>query len=175
LHNRSVALIASVLALGLLVAGCGGSDNGGESSGNTAASGSDAASTEGGEAGTIGKAAFLKRGNAICLAAKKKIEAQVTAALSNGASAKSSGEARLNEIVSTIIADRLQARLDAIRALGLPNGAEAEAGAALDLMQEQVEEAKTDPHSFAEAKESKRTENEPVKKLGLTVCPLAWL
>jgi hypothetical protein len=176
--------MVSALVLGMLVAGCGG--GGGESSGSAATAGSNAASTEGGakeaEGGTagteaaVGKAAFLKRANAICTAAKKKIEAQITAAFSKAASSgKSSGEDLIDEVVSTTVAASLQSRVDAIRALGMPSEGEAEVGAALDLMQEQVEEAKAAPRRFAESSESKRVVAEPVKESGLTACTLGWL
>jgi len=187
LHNRSVALIISALVLGLLVAGCGGSGNDGESSGSSTAASNDAASTEGGaqeaeggtagtEAAAIGKAAFLKRASAICNAAKKKIEAQITALFSKAAGAgKSKAEDLIDELISTTVAASLQSRLDAIRALGTPSEAEAEVGAALDLMQEQIEEAEADPHKFTESSESTRVVDEPIKESGLTACGLGWL
>jgi hypothetical protein len=186
LHNRSVALMVSALVLGLLVAGCGGGSNGGESSGGSTAAGNSAANAESGaqeaesgtgntEATATGKAAFLKQANAICAADKKKIEAEVTAALPKEALSESAGKARIEDIVSTVVATGLQSRLDAIRALGTPSEAEAEVNAALDLMQEQVEEAKTAPRRFAASREAETKANNPIEEVGLTDCTLGWL
>jgi hypothetical protein len=174
---RAFPAFVLVLAFGLLIAGCGGSDsNTSASEKASAAAGTEGSAAQGNapgsEAPTISKAEFVKRASAICAETKANLTKELTPELEGSRGASSKGK----EAISTTIQHNLAARLDSIRALGVPSEGEATVDEILSLMAEQLEEsAKLEPLKFSESKGAKLQADEPEKEYGLTACALSWL
>jgi len=121
--------------------GCGGGDDDGANAAGT------------GDDGAISKSAFLKEGNAICLDAKKEIEAELHSGKGNLVSATGVG---------------LQTEYDEIAALSAPTGDEAKVKAILEATRKTIAEIKTGNIGKA------TTQLEAAEKLageyGLTAC-----
>lgn len=153
---RAPRLTLSMAVLGLLLlAGCGG--GGGSESASTQTS---AQSSEQGAAakaqpmtGTLTKAQFLKKANAICV--------KGTAAMGKGDAAfwakhrpphgKTPGQALVNELQLQAILPVRTRELRQIRALGLPRGDEQRVEAILEAWREGVEKGEEEPSSLDSA------------------------
>ena len=133
-----------------LIAGCGGSDD---------------------SSSSLTKAEFVKKGNAICAAGNKEIEAGFEAFgkehhLSEN---KPPSEAESKEVAETILIPAVSKQVEQIRALGPPDD---EAEEVVDSAEESLEEAEDDPVGFVEGKggASFAETNKKARAYGLTVC-----
>jgi hypothetical protein len=148
------ALFAGVLAIAVVAAGCGGSDNN-----DTTAS--------------LTKAEFVKQGNAICRKGNAKIESGFEEFAEEhhlGKHQKPSKQV-LEEATETILIPQIKAQVEGIRALGTPEGDEGEVDEILSGAEEGIEEAEEDPAAFAESESPKfKQTNKKARAYGLTVC-----
>jgi hypothetical protein len=152
--KRLFALLAALAALGLIVAGCGASS----SNGTTSAS--------------IGKAEFLKKGNAICAKGNEEIgETFENFAKEHHLSEKNPPNKAELEEVSKEVTPVIRRQLNGIRALGLPEGAEQEAEEVFEAVEEGLEEVEQNPTVLAEEEgEPFEKANELSREIGLTKC-----
>lgn len=142
--KRILLPAAAVLAIALIVVGCGGS--GGDSS-------SDAGST--GEAAPLSKPAFIKQADAVCSNGKKEVEADFAAYLKKHkiegigteGESKAEAEARKTEIVMTIGVPAYQKQVKEIDALATPAGDEATIEEFIDAAKKGVEEVEEEPEA----------------------------
>jgi hypothetical protein len=146
LNKRLLALLAGVLALALVAAGCGSSDD------STTAS--------------LTKAEFLKQGNAICDAGNKEINAGFEEALPKG---KQPSEAELSEAMETVLIPSVTKQVEEIRALGAPEGEEEAIEDFLTGAEEELEKGEEDPASLATDASFNKTSQE-AEAIGLTSC-----
>jgi hypothetical protein len=124
--NRLIPLVLVVLGLALVGAGCGGGDN---KSGSTGSS-------------SISKTEFVRKGNAICAAGNKEIEAQARKIFGPH---KKPSKSETKQFASRVLLPSVQKQVDQIRALGAPAGDEAKVKAILDAAQQGVDKGKQDP------------------------------
>jgi hypothetical protein len=157
--NRLIPVLLIALGLALLGAGCGSSK---KDSSTTSASKSGSAS--------ISKKDFLKKGNAICKAGNKQINAQGKK-LFGGLKGKPS-TSQMTRFTKKVLIPSVQQQVDKIRALGAPKGDEAKVKAIVDAAQQGVEKGKQDPLALAQAKGGGplTKANKLARQYGLKVC-----
>lgn len=150
-----LAAAAALVALAVLVAGCGGGD-----------STTDATVT-------LTKAEFIKQGDAICKQGNAEIEAgfedfsEDNDIPQNQEPSKTQGV----EIVETVIVPNIKQQGEEIRALGAPEGEEGQVEDLLDSLDAAVSEAEEDPESLFDEKSDPFAEaNRQATDYGFEVC-----
>lgn len=153
MSKRLVALLAALVALALIVAGCG--SGGGSTEGTTA----------------LSKAEFVKQGNAICAKSSEEInEGFEEFVKENGLSKnKTPSKAVQEEAVETVLIPRVSKEVESVRALGPPDE---EAEAVLDAAEEALEKGEEDPIQFLKKESSGpfAKANKLAREYGLTKC-----
>lgn len=155
----TIALAASIAVV--LAAGCGGDDTTGSASGGTVSSSS------------ISKAAFIKQGDAICEAGRKRLAA---AGESIVTSPPREREALARELIPTVLVPVLKADIAGLRDLGAPRGDEEEVEAILEGFEEILERAEAEPQLFLTAggqgaADPWRATDKRAEEYGFTECP----
>ncbi len=190
MHRRAVALVAlmvGALALGLLMAGCGGGSDSGGSSGATGAASteSNAADTEsgsseaGGTAETVSpeKAAFTKKAEVICLKNNTKTAAELVHAYkkaeAEGVNTEPEGLKLEETVILSILVANAEAQKNGIGSLTPPSGDEAQIEAILDAYQAWIDEAKANPHKTSRAGETYEKARVLAGKYPLVKCGLS--
>jgi hypothetical protein len=142
-----VATVIGILAIGLLVAGCGDEDS---------------------EASTVPVATFVKKANAICTARGKEI----TTASSQAWDEKGDLHAIEIELIGSTMVPALEAEVDEIEALGVPSTGSNHVEATLGAIEEVAELGDTDPEKFSRTVEPFTKAENMAKKADLDACPL---
>jgi hypothetical protein len=150
MKRLKIGAIAAALVLIVAVAGCGGGSD--DSSSSTAAA--------------LSKEDFLKQGNQICADGNKEIEAASSQVFSSGKPSQDEMDAFVND---TLIPS-VQSQVDAIRALGAPEGDEDQVNAILDAAQGAIDEAKADPTLLEGNNDPFAETNKLANAYGLTEC-----
>lgn len=130
--GRSARWMAALAVLGLLVlSGCG--SGGGEST----------------STGTLSKAQFLKKANAIC-AKGTEVFGKGDAAFwkRHGGPSSNANEAMVNKLQLTVLVPVRKSELRQIRALGLPRGDEQRVEAMLAAWEEGIEKGEEEPQTL---------------------------
>ena len=148
-------VVVCALAGGLIAAGCGGDDDNSDSTDNGATTAVE----------TLSKSAFIQEADQICKEGNDQID-QAGKSLGGNPS-----DAEIQSFIDETVAPNVENQLDQIRALGIPEGDEAQVNAILDAAQEAVDKIKSDPSvitdngpdPFAEA-------NKLAKEYGLSTC-----
>lgn len=157
MSKRLIATAVGVLAIALIVAGCGGSSSD-DSTTSTA---------------SITKAELIKQGDAICQSGNKEIEAGFEEfAKENGLEENQEpSEAQAAEISETVLLPSIQKQIDAIRALGAPSGEEEEVSKILDTVEEEIEAAEEEPEALITTNTTPfKQGNELAQEYGFKVC-----
>jgi hypothetical protein len=155
LNKPVIGLLAALVAVAVIVAGCGSSSDTTEST------------------ASISKAEFLKQGNAICAAGNKEInEGFEKFAKENNLGHKEPSEAQFEELTTTVFAPSVSKQINEVRALGAPEGEEAEVEEFLGNAQEALEELKEEPSRISAEGEEEPffTVNKEAHAIGLTAC-----
>jgi hypothetical protein len=158
LSKRLIAALFGVLAIAVVVAGCGSSSSSEE---NTS---------------SLTKAEFIKKGDAICTAANKEneVEFEAFATENNLSESKEPSEAQKEEIATNILLPSISGQVEEIRSLGAPEGEEEQVNEILETVEEEVEEAEAEPAVLFEEEEgaeSPFTEgNKLAREYGFKVC-----
>jgi hypothetical protein len=149
-----VVALAAFVAVGMIVAGCGG---GGDSSSDSS---------------SLTKAEFLKQGNAVCAKGNKEIqEGFEEFEKENGLQNKQPTKAQLKEAIETIVLPAVSKQVEGIEPLGAPSGEEAEVETITDAAGEAVEKGEEDPAALTSEKADPFAEaNELANKYGLVKC-----
>lgn len=150
-----IALLATVAATALVVAGCGGSS---DSTGTT---------------GSLTKAEFVKQGNAICAEGAKELEEgfEEFAKEHNFSENKQPTKAELTEASEEILIPGVRKQIEGIRDLGLPSEDGEEADEALEAAEKALEEGEEDPAAMATEDSGPFAKaNKLAKEFGLTKC-----
>jgi hypothetical protein len=157
MRNLDRALeFAVVLTVGLVLAGCGSSNN---NSTSTAA---------------LTKAEFLKKGNAICKKGQQQINATANQTFSkkqypNGPPPKSVQV----KFATDAVIPSIQTQINGIKALGAPTGDEAKVKAIVDSAQSALDKAKADPTALLQSNPKNdpfAESNKLTNAYGLTTC-----
>ncbi len=158
MSKRLTLLLAGVMALGVIAAGCGSSD---DSTGTTNVT------------VTITKDQLIAQGDKICKQGDKEIEegferyAEENNLPDNGEPNKKQGI----DLVETVIVPSVKTQAELIRGLGIPEGDEDEVEAMLDGLDEAVEEAEENPESlFDEKSDPFGDPNQRAEDYGFKVC-----
>ena len=148
---RAVMLVA-IVALLPVAAGCGSSKK------KSAAA-----------APALTKAAFLKRGNAICKRGNQQIN-QVSRKLFPTKNARPS-QAQLKKFATATLIPSVQSQINGVKALGAPKGDEAKVSAIITSAQAALDQGKKDPLLLVSSKHDPFAKtNKLAKAYGLTVC-----
>jgi hypothetical protein len=127
---RGIALGAGILIVVLSVAGCGGG-SGDETS-----------------AKTISKAAFVKKGNAICEKGSRRMVASFTSFLKKEeGTVKHPSKADKDELVATVLIPSVKREIREFEALGAPSGDEDRVGEIITALEEGLETAESNPEA----------------------------
>jgi hypothetical protein len=129
-------VVAATVAALFLAAGCGSSSNGSSSDEVTV------------QTGSLSKAEFVKKADAICKAARTEFLAKYTsffkaheAEFGNAQDQK----ALLGELVETLLVPNIEGQVKQIGELGAPKAYAPEVASFLDALQKRLEEASDDP------------------------------
>jgi hypothetical protein len=142
-------VVAAAITIG--AAGCGGGDDSSSSSATTAAS--------------ITKDEFVTQGNQICADGNKAVQTAAEQTFSSGKPSKDD----LEQFATDSLIPSIQGQIDAIRALGAPEGEEDQVSEFLDAAQADVDKATDDP-SLALSNSAFNDVNQLASALGLTEC-----
>ncbi len=136
LSKRPIAMLAGVVAIAIVAAGCG-SSGGGASTGATI---------------TLTKVEFIKQGDAICAKDSKKLEAEGKAFIKdNGGDGSNLSKKDEEKVIATIFAPSLQAQADELSELDAPQGEEGKTAAIIDALEAAAEKLEDDPASLLES------------------------
>ena len=153
LTKRLLLSLVAVLVLALVAVGCGSDKK--ESSKSKPA---------------ITKAEFLRKGNAICTAGNKQIDAKGKKFFAGQKSKPS--EAQLKKFATEVLIPNVQQQVDGIRALGSPPGDKAKVKAILDAADQGLAKSKQDPAAIASegSQDPFARANKLAREYGLKVC-----
>jgi hypothetical protein len=148
-----IATLAGVMAIAMIVAGCGSSSDDSTSS--------------------LTKAEFISQADAICKKGNAEIESGFESfAKENGIKENEEpSKAQGTEVSETILIPNVKNQSEELRALGTPSGSEDEVSAMLDSLDEGVEEAEAEPEALFTGKTDPfRPANKMAQEYGLKVC-----
>lgn len=159
MSKRLTLLLAGVMALGAIVAGCGSSDDDSTDTVNVDV--------------TITKDQLIAQGDTICRQGDKEIEEgfERYAEENNLPKNKEPSDEQGVELVETVIVPNIKTQAELIRGLGTPEGDEDEVEAMLDSLDEAVEKAEENPESlFDEKSDPFGDPNQRAEDYGFKVC-----
>jgi hypothetical protein len=118
---------------------------------------------------TPSKAEFLRKGNAVCAAGNKQIEAEANKRFRGQQSRPS--DAELRKFATEVLLPSIEKQVSQLRDLGAPKGDEAKVKAILDAAQQGVDKGKQDPLSLTRDKADPFARaNSLARQYGLNVC-----
>jgi hypothetical protein len=125
-----LVLLAAAVAIAMIVAGCGGSND---------------SSSEG--SSSLTKAEFVKQGNAICAKGSEEIETGFKAfeKENNSSENKQPSKAMQMEAAETILIPSVRKQVEGIRDLAAPSGEEQKVDKILSAAEEGIEKSEEDP------------------------------
>jgi hypothetical protein len=128
LNKALLAALAVLVALAVVVAGCGSDDE----------------TTD--ETVTLTKAEFIKQGDAICKKGNDASEKEAEEfAEENDFTLEKASDEQLEEAVSEVLVANLNGQLDELEALGAPEGDEEQVEEIIESLEGAVEEIEDDP------------------------------
>lgn len=151
------AVIAALAAVTLVVAGCGSSSD----------STSDSTATA-----SLTKAEFVKQGNKVCEEGNKNANAEFEefSKENNLSETEEPPKAVQEEAIEQVLIPNINGQIEAVRALGTPEGDEGELEELLTTEEEVLEEAEDEPTSLFETTAKQKEANKLATEYGLTVC-----
>jgi predicted lipid-binding transport protein (Tim44 family) len=155
LNTRLIAIIGGIVAIALIVAGCGSGDSTTDST------------------ASLSKAEFVKQGNAICEAGNKEINAgfEEFSKEKEFSKKKQPTQADFEEGAEEIVVPSVSKQIDELSELSAPEGEEEQFEALLENAEAQLEKGEEDASLLAdENNELFASVNKEAKALGLTSC-----
>jgi hypothetical protein len=132
LSKRLIAMLACVMAIAIVAAGCGSGDD----------------STE---TVVLTKAEFIKQGDAICAKGSKQIEDEADEfAEENDIDINNPSKGDQEEVIVTVVVPSLQTQADELSELGAPDGEEEKAEAMIAALEAGAEELEDEPGTLLE-------------------------
>jgi hypothetical protein len=132
------AAAASLLVVAVLASGCGGSSE--DSNGITV------------QTGSLSKAAFIEKADAICKAARTEFAAKYTAFVRTNQSALGNAQkeaALLRETVESLLAPNYEEQIEKIGALGAPTAYAPKVATFLKAVDDRLEEVRENPSEIS--------------------------
>jgi hypothetical protein len=154
LSKRLIAMLAGVVAIAVIAAGCGSSDDNSSTS-------------------SLTKAEFIKQADAICKKGNDEIEEgfESFAKENNIPKNKEPTDDQSKELVETVFVPSISSQSEELRELGAPSGDEDEISAMLDSLDEGIEEAEEEPEALFNSKSDPfGPANKKAAQYGLKVC-----
>jgi hypothetical protein len=168
LSSRGIQVASAAMALAaILFAGCGG---GSDSGASAAPEGEEAVAVK---TGSLSKAAFVSKANAVCEEGKAKLDKVYTAYVKRHPLSANSNDTEKAEwaglLLSRLFGPEWEGEIEKIASLGVAASEEADVASFLTRFQRGTRELETHPNAFFEpAPFSEATQF--AKKLGLTGC-----
>ncbi|MFL5874113.1 MAG: hypothetical protein ACJ75T_11680 [Solirubrobacterales bacterium] len=159
MSKRLILLLGGVLALALVAAGCGSSDDSTTDTVDVSV--------------TVTKPELIKQGDAICKKGNEEIQADFEQfAKENGISkGKEPNKAQTMEIFERVIIPNLGTQSELIRRIGAPEEDAEQIEEMLDSLDAAVEEVEDDPEALFDAEEDPFAEaNEKAQAYGFSEC-----
>jgi hypothetical protein len=128
--GRGTIAIAVALAVAALLAGCGGG------SGDSSAAG-----------GSISKAAFIKKADAVCQKGTERMQRAILSFLKQHKDVKRPNKAQSEELVGTAIVPSVETEIEELEALDVPDGDEDQVNAIIGALEEGHETAEDNPEA----------------------------
>ena len=157
MDKRIIGLLTAVMAVALIVAGCGSGDDSTDES-----------------TASLTKAEFLKQGNAICAAGNKEINTEFEKFFKENefSKKKQPTQAQLEEAAEEIAIPSIRKQIDGVRALGAPSGEEEQVNEIVDTAEEALEEGEEDPAALVSEENGNlfAKANKLANAYGLTAC-----
>jgi hypothetical protein len=157
--------VISAALIGILAVGCGDGESSPAASGNITV-----------DTGSLSKAVFIEKADAICEKGNEEVQDGVEAVIKRYGQREYSEPllvAKAPELVETVLAPSFESQIDEIRDLGAPKGDEAEVGAILTAMSDVIEDAKERPKDFARSGEPFAKAARLAQSYGLEACALS--
>lgn len=126
------AFVAAAMVVALVVTGCGG---GGDSSSSTTTTGS------------ISKAAFIKKADAVCQKGTERMQQAILVFLKQHKDVKRPNKAQSEELVGTAIVPSVKTEIKSLKALEVPEGDEEHVDAIISALEEGLETAEANPEA----------------------------
>lgn len=151
MSKRFIALLAALVAISVIVAGCG----------------SDSSSSS-----SLSKAEFIKQADKICEKGNEEnnTEFEEFAKEHNLSEKKEPSKAVQEEAISEIVAPGVKKQIEEIDALGAPEGDEKKVEAMVGAVEEGVEEIEANPAVLIEGKNPLAKGSKLAKEYGLKTC-----
>lgn len=169
---RMLALLAAVLAVTAISAGCGGGSD--TSAGDTGSSETGTSESSTGKAPPVPltNAEFIKQGNAICAKGLAELEKGFKAFTKekNLGKGQEPDKAELAEAIETILIPGISKQLDGIGALTPPAGEEEAVEDFLKGAEAELKKAEKDPTTLTTGTAFKQTREE-AGEIGISSCP----
>ncbi|HYJ23252.1 MAG TPA: hypothetical protein VEW07_14670 [Solirubrobacterales bacterium] len=156
MSKRLFALLAGVMAIAIVAAGCGSSS---DDSTDTVV--------------VLTKTEFIEQGDAICAKGSKQIEAEAEEfAEDNNVDTDNPKKEDQEGVITTVIAPALQTQADELSALGAPEGEEETTAAIIEALEEGAQELEENPASLLESDGAGPLDkaNELANKFGFKEC-----
>lgn len=157
MNAREIFGLAAVLAMLLVAAGCGSSN-------------SNAVTVE---TGSLSKAEFIEKADAICKAARSeflaKYQQYVTAHRSEFESRQNEA-AVLGEVLESVLGPNIEGQIEQIGKLGAPSGYAPQVEAFLKALQTRVDEAQGDPTGLTATATPFEKAEDAAKRAGMKGC-----
>ena len=160
LNTRGIFLLAALLAGLLLAAGCGGSSG---SSGDEITV----------ETGSLSKAKFIAKADAICEGARTEFLQKYTSfveAHKADLGDKQKEEALLGEMLETILGPNLEGQIKQISHLGAPKDYAPQVEAFLSALQQRIDEAQGNPVELTATATPFKKAEDAARKAGMNGC-----
>jgi len=161
LSAKGVVLLAAMLA-GLLIAGCGGSSD---------------STTVTVQTGSLSKAAFVEKADAICKAARTEFLAKYENLLKAHKSelftkdaTKEKQEAVIDEVVESVLTPNMEGEIAKIGKLGAPKSYAPEVTAFLEAIQTKLEEVQDDHSALGSTQFPFKKAEDVARRAGLYGC-----
>jgi hypothetical protein len=156
LSKRLIALLAGVMAIAIVAAGCGSSS---DDSTDTVV--------------VLTKTEFVKQGDAICAKGSKTLSQEAEDfADENDIDTSKPTTKQQEEVIETVVGPALQAQADELSALGAPEGEEDTTAAIVEALEDGAEELEENPAALLEDKGAGPLDkaNELASKFGFKEC-----
>jgi ABC-type phosphate/phosphonate transport system substrate-binding protein len=142
-----------MLAVALVVAGCGGSSDADVST------------------SSISKAQFIKKADAVCTQGNKRMEVAFAKFLRENKNVKHPSKADYEELVGKVVVPNLGREIKEIRAIGVPGDDQDKVGAILEALEEGLETAEGNPRVAVTSSQAVYgISSRLAKEYGLVVC-----
>lgn len=129
--GRGTIAIAVALAVAALVAGCGG--------------GSDSSSSS--STGSVSKAVFVKKADAVCQKGTERMQRAILVFLKQHKDVKRPNKTQSEKLVGTAIVPSVKTEIKELKALDVPEGDEERVDAIISALEEGLETAENNPEA----------------------------